>query len=344
MKLPLPAALVLVLWPLSAAAQEPSPDALYQRALALHDSGDYSGAIAIYKELLKTAPENETVRYELTYSTLAKGDTAETIRLATEGARKPGPTQVRYFELLGNAYDAEHRTKEAVEAFKRGIKVDPSYAPIHFNLGVAYGGQQKLKDAREAFEDAIAADPRYASAQWGIAAVYAADGYRIPAILAYGRFLSLERTTQRAAAAAKGLRELVTAGVTGTSPENLQLLINPDTKKDLGDFSVLELMLSLAVAGNQLKDAAPKSDAERAADVFALFMSMLAEKAGDYKRGFIGKTYIPFYVELVKAGHATPFAYVTLAPLKMTGTNEWLAGHRAEVAALEQWLRAYGVK
>jgi len=145
MKLPLPAALVLVLWPLSAAAQEPSPDALYQRALALHDSGDYSGAIAIYKELLKTAPENETVRYELTYSTLAKGDTTETIRLATEGARKPGPTQVRYFELLGNAYDAEHRTKEAVEAFKRGIKVDPSYAPIHFNLGVAYGGSRNSR-------------------------------------------------------------------------------------------------------------------------------------------------------------------------------------------------------
>jgi tetratricopeptide (TPR) repeat protein len=82
---------------------------------------------------------------------MAKGDTAETIRLATEGARKPGPTQVGYFELLGNAYDAEHRTREAVEAFKRGTKVDPSYAPIHFNLGLTYGGQKKFKDASPQF-------------------------------------------------------------------------------------------------------------------------------------------------------------------------------------------------
>ena len=346
MRLSLPV-VVMVLSSLSAAAQEPaSADALYQRALALHDSGDYNGAIAIYKELLKTAPDNETVRYELTYSTLAKGDTAETIRLATEGARRPGPTQVRYLELLGNAYDAEHRPMEAVEAFKRGIKADPSYAPIHLNLGITYGRQNKLKDAREAFENAIAADPRYASPQLMIASVYQADGYRVPAILAFGRFLSLERTTARAAIAAKNLHELVAGSVQGATPGNLQILINPDAKKDLGDFTSLELALSIVVAGGQLKekDTAPKSEAERAADALAMFMSMLAERADDYKSGYIGKTYVPFYAALVKAGHHSAFAHLTLSPLKLTGSNEWLSTHQADVGALNQWLRTYDGK
>ena len=332
-----------LLWATGAAAQEPADQALFQRAISLHDSGDYNGAIALYKELLKTSPGNDTVRYELAYSTMAKGDSAETIRLATEGVRRPGPTQVRFFELLGNAYDAEDRTKDAIEAYKRGIKVDPKYAPIRFNLGVAYGGQQKLKEAREAFEDAIEIEPSYASPHFFIGAVYRADGYRIPAILAYGRLLSLERTTQRAALAAKTLHELMNAGITGTGPENLQLLISP-SKTELGDFSSLELMLSIVVAGNQLKDKTPKPESERAAEAFGMFMSMLAEKSGDYKRGFVAKTYVPFYADLVKAGHSTPFAYVALAPLKLAGADEWLSSHKTEVTALEQWLRAYGVK
>ena len=338
---------LLLLASLGAAAQDTgSANQRFQRALALHDSGDYAGAIAIYKELLTLDPNNETVRYELTYSTMAKGDAAETIRLATEGSRKPGSTQVRYLELLGSAYDAQNQTKEAIEAYRRGIKIDPKYAPIHFNLGVTLARQSKLKDARESLERAITAEPFYASPQFLIARVYQADGYRVPAMLAYGRFLALERTTERAGVAAKNLYDLLSQGVQGKEG-NVQILFDPAAKKDLGDFSTLEMLAAIVVAGSRLKDnpkPQPASEFDGAAEQLASFLTLLVEQSGNFSRGFIGKTYVPFYAALVKAGHAAPFAHASLVPLKLAGTDEWTASHAADMAAFQEWVKTVAPK
>lgn len=312
----------------------------FRRGLALHDSGDYDGAIAIYRKLLATMPENEQIKYELTFSTFAKGDMAETIRLATDAASKKGQYQVRYLELLGNAYDTQRDPAKAVAAYKRGIKLDPNYAPIHFNLGVTYSGQGKLRDAREELERAIELDGGYASPQFAIAEVYRTGGYRIPAILAYGRFVSLTAEGDRAVMAARNLLDLVNQGVKAEGAGNVNITIDPTSKRDLGDFRTLEMMLALASGSRHLPENAAKSEFEREAESFAVFLTMLSESEGDFRRGFVAKTYVPFYAAMVKAGHGGTFAHFALAPLKLDGTEAWVIGHNPEVIALKEWLGA----
>lgn len=314
-------------------AQETPPEELFRRALALHDAGKYDDAIAIYKQLLAKMPDNEQIKYELTYSTYAKGDMAETIRLASEGASKSGPNQAHYLEVLGNAYDSQHRTREAIDAFKRGIKVDPNYAGIHFNLGVAYSGQNKLRDAREEFERAIELNPKYPSPQFWIAEIYVRDGYRIPAMLAYGRFLAMEPAGARASAAAKNLQALLNLGVEDKGNGNVNLTIDSSSKKDLGDFGPLEMMAALAAGAKHLDEKKALTELDREADVLAGFVAMFSETSGDLKRGFIANTYAPYYNAIVKADQASTFAHVALAPLNLAGTDEWMAAHKSEVAA-----------
>lgn len=320
-------------------AQE-TPQERFRSALALHDAGNYDGAISIYRDLLRATPDNDDVKYELTFSTFAKGDIPETIRLATEGANRKGPHQVQYLELLGNAYDAQHQSRDAIAAYTRGIKVDPKYPRIHFNLGVTYAAQQKLRQAREEFERAIKLDPNYASAHYAIAGIYRDDGYRVPAILAYGRFLSLTLDRARADDAAKNLQALLTLGVKAEGQGNVNITIDPASKKDLGDFSALEVMAAIASGSSHLPENGPKSEFEREAETFGLFLTMLAEAAGDMKRGFVASTYLPFYAAMVKAEKGDTFAHLALAPLKLTGTEEWLTSHREAVSALDEWLRA----
>jgi tetratricopeptide (TPR) repeat protein len=314
---------------------------LFRRALALHDAGDYDGAIAIYRDLLAKMPDNEQVKYELTFSTFAKGDMTETVRLATAGAGKPGSHQVHYLELLGNAYDAQHKTPDAIAAYRRGIKVDPKYPRIHFNLGVAYSGQNKLRDAREEFEQAIALDPGYASPQIAIAEVYRTDGYRVPAILAYGRFLSLESSTNRATTAARYLQALLNLGVKAQGQGNVNITIDPNTKKDLGDFSALEMMAALASGASHLSEKEKMSEFDREADTLASFLAMFSESSGDLRHGFIKDTYAPFYRAMVKDGQSSAFAHTALAALKLPGTDEWFSSHQGDVAALKQWLQRF---
>jgi tetratricopeptide (TPR) repeat protein len=310
---------------------------LCQRALALHDAGDYDGAIAIYRNLLTKMPDNEQVKYELTFSTFAKGDMPETIRLATAGAEKVGPNQVHYLELLGNAYDTQHQTREAIAVYKRGIKVDPRYPRVHFNLGVAYSAQNKLRDAREEFERAIALDRSYASPEYAIAEVYRNDGYRVPAILAYGRFLSLETGTDRATTSARYLQALLNLGVKAEGQGNVNITIDPNTKKDLGDFRGLEMMAAIASGASHLPEKATMTEFDREAETLASFWAMFSESSGDLKRGFVKDTYAQFYGALVKDGQSAALAHIALASLKWPGTDDWLANHQTEVSALKQW-------
>ena len=267
------------------APKEPSPQELFQRALGYHDTGRYDDAIAIYKKLLAKDPNNDDVKYELTFSTFAKGDMPEVIRLATEGAAKPGRNQVRYFETLGNAYDSQHRTREAIDAYKRGIKIEPKYARIHYNLGVAYSGQNKLRDSREELERAIALDPNYPSPQFAIAEVYRTDGYRVPAILAYGRFLSMEPAGARAKLAAQHLQSLLNLGVEAKSGGNVNITIDPDSKKDLGDFTGIEMMAALAAGASHLPEKEKLTEFDREADTLASFLAMFSESSGDLNAG-----------------------------------------------------------
>lgn len=326
-------ALLILLTMAPLAAQEATSQERFQFALALHDAGKYDEAIAIYRELLAQSPDNETVKYELTFSTFAKGDFDGTIRLATEGAAKRGPSQVHYLELLGNAYDSQHRTREAIDAYKRGIKIDPKYPRIHFNLGIAYSGQNKFRDAREELERAIELDPNYASPQLAIADVYRLDGYRVPAILAYGRFLAMEPTGARAAKAANHLQGLLNLGVEQKEKGNINITIDPASKKDLGDFGPLEMMAAIASASSSLPEKAALTEFDREADKLANFLTMFSESSAELKRGFIRDTYAPFYTALVKDEHVSTFAHVALVPLNLAGTEEWMTAHRDEVNA-----------
>ncbi|HEY2324471.1 MAG TPA: tetratricopeptide repeat protein [Thermoanaerobaculia bacterium] len=336
MKFVAAAAMLLVAGTLAAqqpAPKEPSADELFQRALGYHDTGRYDDAIAIYKQLLAKTPDNENVKYDLTFSTFAKGDLVEAIRLATEGAAKPGKNQVRYYEILGNAYDAQHRTREAIDAFRRGIKIEPKYARIHYNLGVAYTRENKLRDARQELERAIELDFNYPSPHFAIGDVYRLDGYRIPAILAYGLALSMEPAGPRATLAAQRIQTLLNLGVEEKAGGNLNITIDPNSKKDLGDFSGLEMMAAIAAGASHVSEKEKLTEFDRQADTLASFLAMFSESSGDLKRGFVADTYVPFYNALVKADGASTFAHVALAPLKLAGTEEWMAAHKSEVAA-----------
>src|SRR5262245_38343469 len=55
---------------------------LMERGLALHEAGDYDGAIAAYRSVLALDPGSVDAQYELTYSTFLKGDYPGTIALA----------------------------------------------------------------------------------------------------------------------------------------------------------------------------------------------------------------------------------------------------------------------
>ncbi|MFZ3137817.1 MAG: tetratricopeptide repeat protein [Thermodesulfovibrionales bacterium] len=81
-----------------------------------------------------------------------------------------------YWFYLGVAYSNSGRYKEAIEAFKQVIRINPDYAEAHYNLGVTYGKSGMDKEAIEAYKQAIRIDPDFANAHVNLGNAYVKIG------------------------------------------------------------------------------------------------------------------------------------------------------------------------
>jgi len=101
-----------------------------------------------------------------------------------------------YFKM-GTAYDRLNRPAEAVNAFKTTIKLMPKYAVAYNNLGVAYGNLEKFNDEITALKKAISLRPNYSSARYNLGMTYLKKGDKKSAMQEYE---SLKRFDEGAAA------------------------------------------------------------------------------------------------------------------------------------------------
>lgn len=70
---------------------------------------------------------------------------------------KPGDAN-EYF-LLGCKYENSHSYREAIEAYKESLRMNPNYPDAYINLGVVYYKLGKYSDAIEAFKEAAKVEP-----------------------------------------------------------------------------------------------------------------------------------------------------------------------------------------
>jgi len=100
-----------------------------QRAMALHQQGRLADAEAIYKFVLRTAPN-----------------------------------QADCLHYLGVIKHQAGQYKEAVELIKKSIKFNKSQPAAHTNLGLALYGLGKFQAALESYDQALALDPKFIQA------------------------------------------------------------------------------------------------------------------------------------------------------------------------------------
>jgi protein O-mannosyl-transferase len=139
------------------------PEARYNLAVALDDSGDTAGAIREYRTLLDQFGEQSDFR----------------LRRASTSAR------------LGFALARSGRPGEAVAYLREAARLDPANALTFVNLGGALLEARQIQEAQQALEQAVAIDPSMVDAYYNLGAAYLAGGRAIDAIRAYEAALRL---------------------------------------------------------------------------------------------------------------------------------------------------------
>ncbi|MFA5823058.1 MAG: tetratricopeptide repeat protein [Thermodesulfovibrionales bacterium] len=97
-----------------------------------------------------------------------------------------------YWFYLGVAYSDLGMHKEAIEAYKQSIRINPDHAETHYNLGCTYSKSGMYKEAIEAFKQAIRIKPVISEAHYNLGVAYSDLGMHKEAIEAYKQAIRIK--------------------------------------------------------------------------------------------------------------------------------------------------------
>ena len=322
--------------------------ALIHEGIALHDEKKYDEAIAKYQAVLLENPDCTAAMYEMAYSISEKGQDEKAIELANIGSKYICDELPIFYVLMANIVDSHYKQPAAaIKIYKEGLKLlngntqFASYrSSLNFNLGVTYFQQKQYSDAKASFKASVEDNRKYPSPSYLLSEVYRGMGYKIPAIFAASRFISLEYTSERSRQAAATITELLKAPRKDPKTGKVQIDLSLNSPKDEGDFNVLDLLLSITMVATDKEKDKNMTENERFISSLRTIFAMASEDK-KLRSTFVGKQYIPFFIEMEKNGFIEVFGNLTLFLSGNTEARDWLRENDAQLKSFVEWSKAY---
>lgn len=312
-------------------AQNATLEEYVKRGIILHDEGKYDQAIKEYKKALKIDKKSALVHYEIAYSYNGLGDKKTALKHVNKALKGKGSKEMpMLYVMKGNFLDDAGKTRQAIKVYKEGLQRFSNFHMLHFNMGITYANMGMDNEAKNAFINAIASEFSYPSSHYHLGKLMEKQGRKIPAIMSYYFFLMLEPETIRADEIYDRLLNLMIRSndISKNEDGEFQLDISTHDRSDK-EFAPIELLLSLHVFDELIKEESPKTDTEKLISKTEIFFSELAEKKDEYK-GIWWDFYAPFYAKMSDCEVITAFCY-HIGQSKGGNIALWLEGHEEEV-------------
>ena len=185
---------------------------LTKEAVQLNKDGKYAAAVDKYTQALKLDPENIYANYGMAFSLLAADRGKEGIPYLQKVINSNSSITIWAYDLLGSIYDKEHDSAKAIEAFKTGLKLDPKYQSIYYNLGLVYFRDRNYAEAEKCAIESMKLDPKHTGSQRVYALVCFHQNKRANALLGLCSFILLEPNTARTTEAFGNIQHILQGG------------------------------------------------------------------------------------------------------------------------------------
>jgi hypothetical protein len=178
-----------------------------------------------------------------------------------------------------------------------------------------------------------------------------ANEKRIPALLAFSRFLILEPQTDRAKENLNLLLNITKAHVEKTSQNTIDINISPTMLKDAtrkrkakeSSFASTELILSMDAALDYDEKNKDKTEVEQFIRKFETICTSLKEnQTSSY--GFYWDYYVPYFVEMQDKHFIETFGYIAFATSGEADVSPWLKSHQADIQQFYAWSNNFAWK
>ena len=319
---------------------------LVKEGVSYHDKGDYQNAISKYNKALELDKDNLLALAEKAFSLMLMEKYDDAIKCCTRAIATHENDKLleNIYVTYGNALDGLKKTDQSLEIYDEGIKKFPESFMMHFNKGISLFSQKEYEDALLCFEKAVLINPDHAGSHNAIARLEYLQDKRIPAILAYCRFFTVEPESRRAQENLEVLKTLVRGNAKKTGKNTISINLDTSTMGDTtadgknkpDNFSSAELILELSARLQLTKDHKKKNEV----DEFVSKMETLASLLNDSEQknsGFFWEYYTPFLVDMKDKKMMETFGYVVYASSGESYVKKWLKKHPKELEAFFIW-------
>lgn len=343
--------LFLLLFSNAYAQNQDEAQKLINEGVTLHDKGDYQGAIDKYSKALEVDKDNLLAYSEKAMSLNAAGKYDESIKVSKLAiATHSNDDLSNLYVSYANSLDHLNKTDESLKIYDEGIQKFPNYYQLYFNKGICYANINKHDDAILCFQKSLKINPKHAGSLNAIGTLEMGSN-RIPAVLAFSRFLIVEPQTSRSKKNFKSLQSLLMQGVTQTGEKSISININaaslPDSagtaNKKENDFSITDLILSMDAALDFDKKNINKTEVENFIRKFETICASLDEVKKD-NYGFYWETFVPYFLEMKKKKLIEPFAYIVYVDSGTEDVVKWYKKNKDELDKFYAWSKDYNWK
>ena len=243
--------LLVLFFSVAHAQDQPAAEKLVNEGVLLHDKGDFVGAIDKYSKALELDKDNFLALSEKALSLNAAGKYEESIVVSKQAILTHANEDIaNVYVSYANSLDQLKKTDQALKVYDQGIVEFPNYYQLPFNKGICYLNNNSYQRAIDCFQKALLINPKHAGSLNAIGIVEMRSR-RIPAILAFSRFLIVESQTPRSKQNLKNLQSLLMQGVEQTGKRAVSISISSSMLSDStgikneNDFSQTDLILSM---------------------------------------------------------------------------------------------------
>jgi len=328
---------LLFIFLLTGAFAQGSVSELISEGIKLHDKGEYTDAIDLYKKALLLDKRSAHANYEIASSYFAIKDYENALKYADIVIAINSDYLDQAYILKGSVQDATGKPLEAMKTYKKAIQKYPNNHLLHYNLALTSFNLKQYKDAENALQRALKIDQTHASSHFLLALTMLTQEKRVQGILALYNFLLLEPKSKRTAAALKTLEEELEKGAKQDGKKSVTITM-PNNKED-DEFYTAELMLRLLASSKYNETNKNKTAFQLFTENSKSFFTILGEMKKN-KKGFWWNFYVDYFYTLATKDHTEAFCYY-ITQSKDNAYTEWMQDNLPKMQAFSEWYTKY---
>jgi tetratricopeptide (TPR) repeat protein len=321
--------LAIILLLNTAAFAQGDAKTLTKEGIDLNNQKNYAAAITKYKAALAADTSYAPANYQLAFTLNASGKGLDGIPYLQKVFVSPTASANLIggaYDLAGSIYDQNHLPKKAIENYLAGIKANPTYQPLRYDLGLAYFRNKQYADAEQAAIEALKLDPKHAGSMRLYALVTFHQNKRAEALLGFCSFILTERNTARSAEAYGNIQHILQGGALKPEPG---VVISPETKA-MANAENLIITKSLADFATRRYTNAGDLLAAQLKGVFVALGNMPRDKPRYWYA-------MSDYFARLAASPNTP-AFARLISQTTPESAKWIKDHAQQMADLDAWI------